>query len=119
MRYQSEIVDTTRESALEGSQRAIKIGAAGKVLLGPAGNAGSFSVPLRMAILRKSDNEPGIAKLYRASVTVPSGQTEGEFTVISKPLCVPFIQDHAQNENVVAIQEGSALDKKGPKGAKR
>jgi FtsP/CotA-like multicopper oxidase with cupredoxin domain len=57
----------------------------------PAGNAGSFSVPVRMAILRKSNNEPGVTKLYRASVTLPFGQTEGEFTVISEPLRVPFI----------------------------
>lgn len=56
-------------------EKLIEIGAAGKVLLGPAGNAGSFSVPVRLAILRKSDNDLAVAKLYRASVTLPSDQT--------------------------------------------
>jgi hypothetical protein len=45
-----------------------------------------------MAIPHKSNNEPTVAKLYRASVTLPFGHTEGEFTVISEPLRVPFIQ---------------------------
>jgi hypothetical protein len=87
-------------------EKLIKIGAAGKVLLGLRAMPGVQRAGAQ-AILRKSDNESAVAKLYRASVTLRSGQTAGKFTVISEPLRVPFIQYHAQNEYVkrVAIQE--------------
>ena len=109
LRYQTELDDTARDCALEGKELAIKIGVAGKVLLGPAGAAGNFGVPVRMAILRKRDNEPIVSKLYRASVSVPAGQTQGGFTIVSEPLRVPFIQDHAEDDYTirVGIDEGA------------
>jgi hypothetical protein len=121
LRYQSALNDTARECSLEGKELAIKIGVAGKVLLGPAGNAGSFSVPVRMAILRKQDNQPLVSKLYHATVTVGSGQTQADFTIVSEPLHVPFIQDHAEDDYTirVGIDEGPGADEKGRKGAKR
>jgi hypothetical protein len=114
LRYQSALTDTARECALEGDKLAIKIGVAGNVLLGPAGSAGSFSVPVRMTILRKRDNEPVAAKLYRAAVTVGPGQTQADFTIISDPLYVPFIQDHAEDDYTISvgISEGAEGDEK-------
>jgi hypothetical protein len=44
LRYQFALSETARQCALEGDQLALKIGVAGKVLLGPAGSAGSFTV---------------------------------------------------------------------------
>jgi hypothetical protein len=58
-----------------------------------AGSPGSFSVPVRMAVLREHDNQPIVSKLYRAAVTVAAGETRTDFTVVSEPLRVPFIQD--------------------------
>ncbi|MGH6857842.1 MAG: hypothetical protein ACRECP_09465 [Methylocella sp.] len=120
LRYQSALDDTARECTLEGDQLAIKIGVAGKVLLGPAGSPGSFSVPVRMAVLRELDNQPIVSKLYRAAVTVPAGETGADFTIVSEPLRVPFIQDHAEDDYTikVGIDEGTSADKSAGKGAK-
>ncbi|MGH6934802.1 MAG: hypothetical protein ACRED2_01220, partial [Methylocella sp.] len=98
LRYQYALDDTARECTLEGDQLAIKIGVAGKVLLGPAGSPGAFSVPVRMAVLRARDNLPIVSKLYHAAVTVAAGQTGADFTIVSEPLRVPFIQDHAKDD---------------------
>jgi hypothetical protein len=113
LRYQYALDDTARECTLEGDQLAIKIGIAGKVLLGPAGSPGSFSVPVRMAVLREHDNQPIVSKLYRAAVTVAAGETRADFTVVSEPLRVPFIQDHAEDDYTirVGIDEGASADK--------
>jgi hypothetical protein len=121
LRYQYALGDSARECALEGDQLAIKIGVAGKVLLGSAGNPGSFSVPVRMAVLRERDNEPLVSKLYRAAVTVAAGETKADFTIVSEPLRVPFIQDHAEDDYTikVGIDEGAGTDKPAGKRTKR
>ena len=120
LRYQYALDDTARECTLEGDQLAIKIGVAGKVLLGPAGSPSSFSVPVRMAVLREHDNQPIVSKLYRAAVTVAAGETRADFTIVSEPLQVPFIQDHAEDDYTikVGIDEGASADKSTGKGAK-
>jgi hypothetical protein len=120
LRYQFALDDTARECTLEGNQLAIKIGVAGKVLLGPAGNPSSFSVPVRMAVLRERDNQPLESKLYRAAVTVAAGETRADFTIVSEPLRVPFIQDHAEDDYTikVGIDEGASADKPAAKHAK-
>jgi hypothetical protein len=120
LRYQYSLTDTARECTLEGDQLAIKIGVAGKVLLGPAGSFGSFNVPVRMAVLGEHNNEPITSKLYHAAVTVAAGATESDFTIVSEPLHVPFIQDHAEDDYTikVGIDEGTGVDKSAGKGAK-
>jgi hypothetical protein len=120
LRYQYALDDTARECTLEGDQLAIKIGVAGKVLLGPAGSPGGFSVPVRMAVLREHDNQPIVSKLYHAAVTVAAGETRADFTVVSEPLRVPFIQDHAEDDYTikVGIDEGTSADKPAGKHAK-
>lgn len=120
LRYQYALGDTARECALDGDQLAIKIGVAGKVLLGPAGSPGSFSVPVRMAVLREHDNQPIVSKLYRAAVTVAVGETRADFTIVSEPLYVPFIQDHAEDDYTIkiGIDEGAGADKSAGKHAK-
>jgi hypothetical protein len=120
LRFQYALDDTARECTLEGDQLAIKIGVAGKVLLGPAGSPGGFSVPVRMAILRERDNLPLVSKLYRAAVTVAAGETRADFTIVSEPLRVPFVQDHAENDYTikVGIDEGASTNKSAGKGAK-
>ncbi len=120
LRYQYALGDTARECALEGGQLVIKIGVAGKVLLGPAGSPGSFTVPVRMAVLREHDNQPIVSKLYRAAVTVAAGETRADFTIVSEPLYVPFIQDHAEDDYTIkaGIDEGVSADKPAAKHAK-
>jgi hypothetical protein len=120
LRYQYALDDTARECTLDGDQLAIKIGVAGKVLIGPAGSPGSFSVPVRIAVLRERDNQPIVSKLYRAAVTVAAGDTRADFTIVSEPLRVPFIQDHAEDDYTikVGIDEGTSADKPGGKHAK-
>lgn len=119
LRYQSALTDTARECALEGDALTIKIGAVGNVLLGPAGSAGTFTVPIRMSILRKKDDEPVVSKLYRAEVTIPQGQTEAEYTIISEPLRVPFVHEHTDEDYTIkiGIAEGAEPGQKKPRQA--
>ncbi|HXW71724.1 MAG TPA: hypothetical protein VEK34_09835 [Methylocella sp.] len=115
LRYQYSLTDTARECTLNGDDLAIKIGVAGKVLLGPAGAPGPFSVPVRMAILTERDNKPVTSKIYRATVNVAAGQTSADFTVVSDPLEVPFIKDHAEDDYTIKVGIDEGPEKPAPK----
>jgi hypothetical protein len=108
LRYQYALGDAVRECAVSGDQLAIKVGIAGNVLLGPAGTPASFSVPLRVAIVGAKDNQPLVTKLYRVAATIPQGQAQTGFQLVTEPLLVPFKQDHAEDDYTikVGIDEG-------------
>lgn len=109
LRYQYALGDVVRECSQQGDQLMIKVGIAGKVLLGPAGTPASFSVPLRVAVVDTKDNEPIVTKLYRVAATIASGQAQTEFTLVTEPLLVPFTQDHSEDDYTikVGIDEGA------------
>ena len=50
VRYQFDIFETARECKVEGAQFAIKVGVAGRLLIGPVGAAGAYSAPLRVVV---------------------------------------------------------------------
>jgi len=110
LKYQYSLGDIARECILQGNQIAMKVGIEGQVLLGPTGVPGTFSVPIRVAIVRETDNAPLISKLYNASVTVAPGQTEGHFAIVTEPLLAPFVQRHTAEdyEIKVGIDTGGA-----------
>jgi hypothetical protein len=103
VQYQYSLGDVARECIHQGDQIAMKVGVAGQVLLGPAGAPGSFSVPIRVAIVKQSDNSPVVSKLYNASVNVIPGQTEAPFTLVTEPLLAPFIQRYTQDDYTIKV----------------
>jgi hypothetical protein len=103
LKYQYSLGDIARECILQGNQVSMKVGIAGQVLLGPAGAPGSFSVPIRVAIIREADNAPVVSKLYNASVIVPPGQTEAAFTIVTEPMLAPFIQQHTAEDYTIKV----------------
>lgn len=109
VRYQFSIDDVARECVLQGDKLAIKVGVQGKVLLGPAGSPGSFNVPVKISAVQESNDDPIVVKSYRANVTIPNGQTEGSYTLVSDLLTVPFVQEHTELDYSlrVAVDEKS------------
>jgi hypothetical protein len=113
LRYQYSISDVARECIHQGDQIAMKIGVAGQVLLGPTGAPGAFTVPIRIAIVRETDNAPVVSKLYTANVNVIPGQTEAPYTLVTEPLLAPFIQSHTAEDYSIKV----GIDAEGQKPA--
>lgn len=103
VRFQYSMGDVVRECSRSGGQIAIKVGVEGRVLLGPAGAPGSFTVPVRIAIRRESDQKPAAVKLYQVPATVAPGETETQFSLVSEPLTVPYLQAHADEDYTVLV----------------
>ncbi len=113
VRYQYSLGDVARECIHQGDQIAMKVGIAGQVLLGPVGAPGSFTVPIRLAVVREADSTPVLTKLYSASVTIVPGKTEGNFTIVTEPLLVPFLQARTAEDYSIKV----GIDVQGPGGA--
>ena len=75
VRYQFSMGDVARDCTRSGNEILMKVGVEGRVLLGPAGSPASFSVPVRIAIRRDSDQKAAVAKLYQVPASIAAGET--------------------------------------------
>ena len=90
VRYQFSLFNVGRECSMSGRRISLRVGAGGRVLLGPAGSAGHFDVPIRVVVYSELAQKPVESKLYRVSASVPAGQTGSSFQFASDSIVVPL-----------------------------
>ena len=83
VRYQYSLSTVGRECTQAAGRVIIKVGAEGRVLLGPAGSAGRFDVPVRVAIFDDLGGKVVESRLFKVPATVPAGQSGASFTFVS------------------------------------
>lgn len=88
LRYQASIADTARECSSLGVEAAIRVGVAGRVILGPKGAPGTYRVPLRIAVVDEA-SKPVYSQLHLIDVTIPAGESKADFTKIEDSISVP------------------------------
>lgn len=79
--HRGEITKTARECANGPQGVMVKYGIAGRVLLGPQGKSGNLTLPVKVTVvddLRRTVK----SETLRMSVTVPTGQTSGYFSMV-------------------------------------
>ncbi|MDO9441261.1 MAG: hypothetical protein Q7T73_10260 [Beijerinckiaceae bacterium] len=103
IRHQYSLGDLSRECVVANGQISIKVGVSGRVLAGPAGGPGSFSVPVRVGIRRESDQKILTSKSYRVAATIPSGAAHASFTLVSDALTVPYTREQANEDYMVVV----------------
>ena len=90
VRYQFSLGDTARQCDPAGAgQAAIKIGVSGQVVIGPAGQAGTFSAPVKITVTRLTDNTSVFSQTYRAEATT-DGVKAGQFRIVTDPINLPM-----------------------------
>jgi hypothetical protein len=90
VRYQFSIGDTARQCDPAGAgQASVKIGVAGQVVIGPAGQAGTFSAPVKVTVTRLTDNTSFFSQTYRAEATT-DGVKVGQFRIVTDPISLPM-----------------------------
>ncbi len=99
VRHQFSISQTARECRVQGNDIVIKIGVEGRVLLGPAGSPGTFTVPVRF--VAKRGDKVVASKLQRQTVSIPSGETGASFVAVEDGMAVP--KDGAELEIFVGL----------------
>ena len=107
LRHQFSIADASRECTVANKQISIRVGVSGRVLAGPAGGAGSFTVPVRVGIKRDSDQKIIASKVYNVPATIPAGQLNTSFALVADPLIVPYTREEANLDYTVMIGLGA------------
>lgn len=93
LKYQGNIVRTARECQLRGGTVTMKVGIEGRIITGPAGGAGQFDVPLRIAVVREGpDPRTIVSKLARVPVVIPETSGGVNFTHIDPEVAFPMPQ---------------------------
>jgi hypothetical protein len=86
--YQASLTGSARECTFQGNQLSMRVGVEGRVLLGQSGRPGTFSIPVRIVVKRRS--EIVTQRVTRLSVTVPANETQAEFAYVEENLLVPL-----------------------------
>ncbi|MCJ2031236.1 hypothetical protein MKK50_17870 [Methylobacterium sp. J-043] len=88
LRHQVVLGRLSREcKARPDGSVAVRVGVELRALLGPAGAAGRFDVPVTIGV--KYNEQPVMMRSHRVAVVVPAGAVQGEATVIENDLTVP------------------------------
>jgi hypothetical protein len=88
--FQASITNTARECIFQGNQLRLRVGVEGRVLLGPNGKAGSYSVPIKIVVKRRKDTVT--QRSTRLNVTVPGNDTQAEFAYVDESITLPISQ---------------------------
>ncbi|MGL5447870.1 MAG: hypothetical protein ACRDBL_11230 [Rhabdaerophilum sp.] len=111
--YQAAIGDIARECALVSeAQIRIRVGIQGRVILGEAGNPGTFTIPVRVAVRRGS--ETVYSKMLPASVTIPPNDTQATFIALDEGIVLPVGVNDPGDEYTVLV----GLDPQGGRSAR-
>jgi hypothetical protein len=115
LRYQLTFVELARQCTLIGSTVRMRVGAQGRVIVGPMGAPSQVDVPLRYAVVREGiDPKTIVTKFKRLSVAVPPDAGSVLFTDIEEDLSFPMPKEAELLKYVVYV----GFDEAGDRGAK-
>jgi hypothetical protein len=93
IRFQASITKTARECHTDGGTMTIKIGIAGRLVAGPKGSAGSFTVPLRVAVVKQSTGKVMFAGMQKAPVSLSEPTFASDFAYVYDNVTFPITPD--------------------------
>ena len=85
--YRAAITDTTRSCAYAGGTTSITIGVAGRVIPGPAGNAGTVRLPLRINVYQDTNEIHSQRFDHDVAIADTAGATQ--FIVVDRNFSMP------------------------------
>jgi hypothetical protein len=103
LRHQFALGELSRECSVVNKQIVIRVGVSGRVLAGPAGGPGTFTVPVRVGVRRDADQKMLVSKVYPVKATIPAGQVNAVFTFVADPMTVPFMREEANNDYTIVV----------------
>lgn len=103
LRHQFSIGDTSRECTVVNGQIMIRVGVSGRVVAGPAGGPGNFTIPIRVGVRREDNNQIVTSKVFNVPATLPAGQGSSTFAFVSEPVSVPFTREEANEDYMVVV----------------
>lgn len=103
VRYQFSMGEIARDCRVADNRLVMKIGVEGRVLLGPAGSAGSFTVPVSIAVRDESTRQYVATRNFRVGANVASGEANTSFAVVSDEIIVPLKSLNANDDYSIFV----------------
>lgn len=119
VRYQFSMGDIARECRISGNQLVLRIGVEGRVLLGPTGSPGSFTVPVSIAVRDEASMQYVANRTYRVAANIAQGAANTSFSVVSDEISVPLKSVAANEDYLVYVGFDGASAAAGGQQARR
>lgn len=104
VRYQANFMRSARSCALHGPNVSMKVGVEGRLILGPAGEPGTLTLPVRLALVREGIQPKTLwTKFYSVPVTVSPGQSNVTFTHVEEDLSFPMPPGNELDQYVIYV----------------
>jgi hypothetical protein len=95
LRFRATITEVVRECNYAGEFLNIKVGVAGRLISGPSGETGQFSMPIRVAVT--AGDTVLYTKLHDVPAELPPGRPNSTFRFVDSQVSIP----KPTKENVV------------------
>ena len=100
---------------MTGGNVTFKVGVQGRIVVGPAGSAGTVNIPLRYALVREGLQPKTLwTKFFMVPVTIPAGQLNLPWLHVQEEMTVPRPSAEELEHLVIYI----GFDPEGATGAK-
>jgi hypothetical protein len=106
VQYQASIVKTARDCRkADGGGVVVRLGVIGRVVSGPAGKAGTVTLPLRVVVMEGTDKVIK-SELFKISVNLTAPDFGADFTKIDDTIQVPISEGNTNFRIYVGFDEG-------------
>jgi hypothetical protein len=89
LQYQAVIDNQSRNCVVSNGLITVNMGVTGRLLLGPAGNQSSVTLPLRFAVER--DNVAMFTEKYSLPITITPPAQSAEFVKVVENVQIPYL----------------------------
>ena len=94
IRYLASIGRTAREcSTPVTGTMAVKLGVSGRVVAGPKGGPGQAALPVRVAVIRQSDNSVLYSELFSVAVSLAAPSFSADYSQVINQVSFPLGPD--------------------------
>lgn len=87
LRFRATITEVVRECNYEGDMLNIRVGIAGRIVSGPAGETGSFALPIRVAATQS--DAVLYSQLHDVGAEIKPGFSNGLFSYVDNNISIP------------------------------
>ena len=88
LEYQATITEVARECNYSPTNLNMRVGVKGRVINGPTGATGSFTAPVRVAVV-EAPNNVLYSKLHQMPVNIPEGGSNARFSFVDGEIFLP------------------------------
>jgi hypothetical protein len=106
VRYQFDISDVARECDPQGQLFALKVGVAGRLLIGPAGSPGAYATTLHLQVKRDIDDKILYDKTIPVAVNT-QGAAQAPYRIVSDPIMLPLTRARVDMDYSIFVGLGS------------